>query len=173
MTPDTEAISASLENYLETIFHIVSEKAAAKPRDIANMLGVNNSSVTGALRALAERELIHYAPFEIVTLTPKGEEIASAVVRRHRILRDFFAQTLGIDETEADAVACKVEHAITPAVFERFVGFLDFIRSCPHGSGKWVEGIGFQHGNDVEEITNESKEVKSDTVTDSDSDSES
>ena len=53
--PKNRMLSASMEDYLEAIFHIVSEKQAARAKDIAKRLKVNNSSVTGALRSLAEK----------------------------------------------------------------------------------------------------------------------
>jgi len=53
----TKTLSASLEDYLEAIYHIVREKKAARAKDISKRLGVNRSSVTGALHSLAERKL--------------------------------------------------------------------------------------------------------------------
>ncbi len=65
-------LSASLEDYLEAIFQIVAEKPAARVKDIAKKLNVAGPSVTGALQALTERKLINYAPYELITLTPKA-----------------------------------------------------------------------------------------------------
>jgi DtxR family Mn-dependent transcriptional regulator len=149
----SEPISASLENYLEVIFHIVSEKAAAKPRDIARKMGVNSSSVTGALRALAERGMVNYAPFDLVTLTPKGRKMAKNVAQRHKTLHDFFVTILGVDEAEAEAVACEMEHAISPGVFERFVRFLGFLADSPQGSATWVDGFGFAQGDSKKSVS--------------------
>jgi len=65
-------LSESLEDYLETILGIVEEKQAAKAKDVSARLGVNASSVTGALHALRERGLINHAPYDIVTLIRKS-----------------------------------------------------------------------------------------------------
>jgi len=48
-------LSASLEDYLEAIYHIVQKKQAARAKDIVQRLRVKNSSVTGAMRALADK----------------------------------------------------------------------------------------------------------------------
>ena len=56
-----QALSASLEDYLEAIFHIVAEKKVARAKEIAEALQVSRPSVTGALHALAERGLVNYA----------------------------------------------------------------------------------------------------------------
>jgi len=139
-----EPLSASLENYLEAIHHIVAEKQAAKPRDIAKRMQVNNSSVTGALRALAERGLVNYAPFDVVTLTRPGSTIAESVVRRHEALSDFFVRVLGVDEETAEESACKMEHEISPLILERFIQFAEFMELCPRRGVNWKEDVGYR-----------------------------
>ena len=106
-------LSSSMEDYLEAIFHIVSEKQAARAKDIAKRLEVNNSSVTGALRSLSEKGLINYAPYDLITLTETGKAAAQNVVRRHKALKDFFIKILCAAEKEAEDTACKMEHAIS------------------------------------------------------------
>ncbi len=146
-------ITASLEDYLEVIFHVASEKGAARPKDISKRLGVNSSSVTGALRALAERGLVNYAPYDIVTLTPKGMRIAKDVIRRHEILRDFFVRVLAVDEEEAEEGACKVEHAVPRTILERLVQYIDFLEACPRAGPNWLKGFGHycRHGENLED----------------------
>jgi DtxR family Mn-dependent transcriptional regulator len=136
----TEAppLSASLEDYLEAILHIENEQRAARPKDIAKRLGIGNSSVTGALHALADRGLIHYAPFELVTLTPEGVRLAESVARRHTALKDFFVKVLRIDAEQSDEVACKMEHVASPEVIDRFVAFVHFIENCPRCGTEWI-----------------------------------
>jgi DtxR family Mn-dependent transcriptional regulator len=132
-------LSASLEDYLEAILWIVRKKSAAQARDISKRLKVTRSSVTGALHALADRELINYAPYDVVTLTDKGRVIAEKIIRRHEALRDFFTNVLLIGRKEADAAACKVEHAIPEPVFKRLTKFAKYVEDCPHCAGDWLE----------------------------------
>lgn len=134
---DTIRLSDSQEDYLEAIFHIVSEKHAARPKDIADRLQVNQSSVTGALRALADRGMIHYAPYDVVTLTDRGRSLGAEVVRRHEILRDFFVSVLGVEETEADEAACRMEHAMTRSLLDRLVKLAEFFDACPIARASW------------------------------------
>jgi len=138
----SDVLSASLEDYLEAIFHIVAAKQAARAKDISNRLKVNGSSVTGALHALADRALINYAPYDVVTLTPKGKSVAKGIVRRHEALHDFFAKVLGVDEDEAQAAACKMEHAVSPTILDRFIKFLEFVEVCPRSGADWIRGFG-------------------------------
>jgi DtxR family Mn-dependent transcriptional regulator len=138
----TEAtLSASLEDYLEAIFHIQRKKQAARPKDISQFLEVGNSSVTGALKALKARKLVNYAPYDLVTLTPSGEEAARDVVRRHESLREFFIKVLAADSELAENAACKMEHAVPADLVDRFVRFVEFIEMCPHGGPGLLEGF--------------------------------
>jgi len=141
-------LSASLEAYLEAIYHVVREKRVARAKDIAARLGVNRSSVTGAFHALAEKGLIHYAPYDVVTLTKAGSRLARDVVRRHDVLYQFFVKVLAVDEAEAEAGACKMEHAVPRRIVERLVKFVEYIEACPRGQARWADGFGYycEHG---------------------------
>ncbi|NLW86282.1 MAG: metal-dependent transcriptional regulator [Planctomycetes bacterium] len=141
-------LSASLEDYLEAIFRIVQEKSAARAKDIGKRLKVSRSSVTGALHALAQRELINYAPYDLITLTDKGRAVAEDVARRHEVLRDFFVKVLAVGREDADEAACKMEHAIPDAILDRFLDFVEFVERCPRGGSKWIKGFGYYCDND-------------------------
>lgn len=132
-------ISDSLEDYIEAIYHIVKEKSAAKPRDLADRLRVSSASVTGALKLLAEKSLINYAPYDVITLTEKGRACAEDVARRHEVLRDFLVNIFAVEYKEADEAACAMEHSVPAPILERFVRFAEFAALCGSGGGAdWV-----------------------------------
>ena len=169
--PGGKELSASLEDYLEAIFRIAREKQAARAKDIGKLMQVSRSSVTGALRALSERGLINYAPYDLITLTDKGKAVAEDVARRHEVLRDFFVNVLAVDQQEADAAACKVEHAISETILARFVQYLEFVERCPRGGSKWIRGFGYhcdqnRHMDNCEEcVATTLDKVRSNRVT--------
>lgn len=134
-------LTESQEDYLEAIYHISSSRQVARAKDIAARLKVNSSSVTGALRILAEKGLIHYTPYDVITLTPEGKDIAEDVVRRHEVLRDFFERILGVDAMEADDAACLVEHAMTRSVLDKLIRFVEFIDVCPRVGTSWRDAF--------------------------------
>lgn len=143
-------LSGSLEDYIEAIFHLVTEKRVARARDIAKRLEVKSSSVTGALRALATRKLVNYTPYEVITLTEEGKAVARDVVRRHQVLRDFFVDVLMVDAKAADEAACKIEHAIPRMAFQRLVEYVKFVETCPRSGSRWVKGFGYHCAKDRE-----------------------
>lgn len=160
MTNIREPLSDSLEDYMEAIFHIEAQKHAARAKDIADRLQVSNSSVTGALRLLADKGLINYAPYDIITMTQKGRDVAQGVVRRHNALRDFFVHVLGIDPVEAEEAACKMEHGVSSQILHRIKQFIEFLASCPPECQVWLQTFNnfCAAGKHVEE-TPENREV--------------
>jgi DtxR family Mn-dependent transcriptional regulator len=134
-----DKLSASLEDYLEAIFWIVSAKGAARTKDIAKRVGVRAASVTGALQVLSRKKFVNYAPYEVVTLTDEGIEQARKIIRRHETLRDFFISVLGIKEKIADEGACKLEHNIPKPIVDRLIEFMAFVETCPRGGKDWIE----------------------------------
>ena len=143
----TTQVSASLEDYLEAIYHTVEAKGAARAKDIVLRMGVHNSSVTQALRALSEKELVNYAPYDTVTLTESGKTIAKDVVYRHETLRDFLTKILGLPAQEADEGACRMEHAVSTPIIERLVQFVEYYEKCPVADIRWDETMGYFCGN--------------------------
>ncbi|MDH4203744.1 MAG: metal-dependent transcriptional regulator [Phycisphaerae bacterium] len=122
-----EKLSASLEDYLEAIYHLTVRQDVARSKDIANSMGVTRASVTGALRALSEKGLVHYKPYGYTTLTEKGRQAAGRVARRHEILAQFFGALLGVDAATAETAACKAEHALGPEITARLMAFVEFL----------------------------------------------
>ena len=140
---ETTQVSASLEDYLEVIYHTVQAKGAARAKDIVQRMGVHNSSVTQALRSLSEKKLVNYAPYDTVTLTPSGEAIALDVVYRHEVLRKFLDNVLGLPADEADAGACRMEHAISGPILDRLVHFVKYFETCPSADIRWDAQAGY------------------------------
>lgn len=128
----TEKLSASLEDYLETIYHLSAEQDVARSKDIAEAMKVSRASVTGALKVLSEKELIHYKPYGYITLTKKGKQVAGWVVHRHEILTHFFQDLLGADPSIAQAAACRAEHTLGSEITARLMAFIEFVSKTQH-----------------------------------------
>ena len=134
-------LSASLEDYIEAIYHIIDEKQVARGKDISTRLDVSGASVTEALRALAKKGLINYAPYEVITMTPEGREAAEDVIRRHNALKQFFTDVLAVDEPVAEQGACRIEHIAPQQIITRMIDFIQFLTICPRGGKELTEGF--------------------------------
>ena len=128
-------LTSSKEDYLEAIWALESEDGVARVRDIAARLDVGKSAVTAALKSLAKRDLVNYAPYEFITLTDRGRELAKEVDRRHQVLRRFLMEVLGLEAEVAEANACRMEHVVDNVVLERLIDFVGAVHQDSPESG--------------------------------------
>ena len=138
---DDHQLSASLEDYIEAIYNIITEKDVARGKDICKRLKVSGASVTEALRTLSKKGLINYAPYEVITMTEQGRIIAEDVIRRHNALKKFFIEVLAVDEATAEIGACRFEHTAPAEIIERMVNFSRFLEVCPRGGDELIRGF--------------------------------
>lgn len=127
-----QKLTASLEDYLEAILNITEQAGVARSKDIAEMLAVSRASVTGALKALKDKGLINYEPYGLISLTDAGKIAAEDIARRHSILKSFFIDVLGVQETVAQGAACKSEHVLGPVVIGKLLEFIEFVNAENH-----------------------------------------
>jgi len=120
-------LSASLEDYLEAILNLASGSKFARSKDIARLLGVSQSSVTGALRVLKKKGLANYKPYNHITLTESGRSVATEIARKHSILKFFFINVLGVETDVAQQAACKAEHVLGPEIITKLLCFIEFV----------------------------------------------
>lgn len=120
-----KSISSSLEDYLEAIYEIYTEKRGVKAIDISKKLGVGRSSVTEALKTLAQKHLVNYSRYGVLSLTSAGEDAAKNVIEKHKVLYNFFKNTLNLDEQEAQENACRVEHVLSEEAFRSLIDFVN------------------------------------------------
>jgi len=137
----TGGLSESLQDYLEAVYLAAERHGVARMKEVAERVGVGRSSATAGVQALAERGLVHYEPYQYVTLTEEGRRLGRALLRRHRVLKRFLAEVLGLPEDEAEAVGCKMEHIIKGEVLDRFAQFLRFAEEQTCGQCRLAEAF--------------------------------
>ena len=134
-----EALSASLEDYLEAILQLERTSRVARVSEIAEYLSVSRPSVTGALKNLAGRGLVSHAPYGHVILTAEGNGIALEVERRHLAIRDFLTGVLAIPVEKAEVTACRLEHVLDPDVLAHFVSYAEGVQGRTQGADRGLE----------------------------------
>jgi len=71
----------------------------------------------------------------MIEFTPRGEQRAANVIRRHRLAERLFTETLHIEsESEIEEQACKFEHILSFEATDKICTFLGHPKTCPHGS---------------------------------------
>jgi Mn-dependent DtxR family transcriptional regulator len=69
-----DKLTFTMENYLEAIYELSSDKEGARVSDIAKRLGVSKASTNSAIVSLADKGLINYEKYKEIFLTDKGLE---------------------------------------------------------------------------------------------------
>ena len=132
-------LTEALEDYLEAIYDIILVKGGVRVKDIAGRLAVKNSSVTVALRNLRDSGFVNYEPYGVISLTDSGRTEARRISETHSVFRTFFVDILGVDEEDANETACRLEHAMKPAVMARFLEFMKFLSSTGQRGSTWKD----------------------------------
>lgn len=124
----------SEENYLKTIFHLSQQPfEEISTNAIAEKMETKASSVTDMLKKLGEKELINYKKYQGVTLTPKGKQVATMIVRKHRLWEVFLVEKLQFSWDEVHDIAEQLEHIKSEKLIEKLDAFLEFPTEDPHG----------------------------------------
>lgn len=110
-------IPESEEMYLETIYLLNQKSAACHSIDVAAELNYSRPSVSRAVNLLQKKGYLLIARGGELTLTEEGLKKATAVYERHRVLTELLIKT-GADHALAEENACRIEHVITPDMFE-------------------------------------------------------
>jgi DtxR family Mn-dependent transcriptional regulator len=126
--------STVVEEYCETIYNMSMEGDAVIGARLAEKFRVAPPTVTETLKRLMRDGLVEMDQKRQVTLTPKGVELAEAVLRRHRLTERFLVDMLGMQWHQVHEEACRLEHYISGAVEERVATSLHQPTTCPHGN---------------------------------------
>ena len=85
------------------------------------------------LKKLAALGLVEHAPYKGVELSESGTMIALEVVRHHRLLEQYLAETLGLGIDAVHAEADRLEHVISEELEARIDEKLGYPTHDPHG----------------------------------------
>src|ERR1700730_12302845 len=133
VTP-ARSFSPAVEDYLKAIYRLESE--AGEPvttNALCGWLGVSAPSASGMLKKLDDLRLVVYVPYRGVHLSEAGRRMALGVIRRHRLLETFLAQTLGLSWDKVHDEAEALEHALSPQLCDLIAARLGDPRTDPHG----------------------------------------
>ena len=125
--------SESTEMYLITVFRLTRKASRASTKEIADMLGISQPSVSERLKRLTEQGFLQHEWREGATLTAEGERIAINVLRKHRLVETFLVDLAGYGLDEVHDEACQIEHAISDRLADRLEAMLDYPQVDPHG----------------------------------------
>src|SRR6202165_1807501 len=129
-----EPLSATVEEYLETIYNMSAEDEPVIGARLAEKFRVSAPTVTEMLKRLVRDGYVSMDAKRVVTLTEEGYQAAEAVLRRHRLTERFLVDMLGMQWHQVHEEAHRLEHFISGAVEARVVASLHHPTTCPHGN---------------------------------------
>ncbi|MGM9474276.1 metal-dependent transcriptional regulator [Pseudarthrobacter sp. YS3] len=130
----TSAPSSSIEDYVKVVYGFTEwQDKPITSSQLAQRLGVANSSVSEMVRKLKDQGLVDHKPYSAITLTPAGVRLALSMVRRHRLIETYLVQELGYSWDEVHDEAELLEHAVSDTFIERMAIKLGNPQRDPHG----------------------------------------
>src|SRR5207302_3320615 len=127
------ALTDAIQDYLREIYKLGADGGRVSVTALAKRQGVSPASASAMVKKLAALDLAVHQPYRGITLTTAGEKVAIEVIRHHRLLELYLAETLGVDVEEVHGEAERLEHVISEELEERIDKALGFPTHDPHG----------------------------------------
>jgi len=129
----TEPLSESIQHYLREIYKLQAEDGKVTETALARRLRVSDPSASAMVKKLSALELARHERYRGVELTDAGERVALEVIRHHRLLELYLAETLGLNIDDVHDEADRLEHALSEELEGRIDRALGYPTHDPHG----------------------------------------
>lgn len=116
----------TMEDYIEVIYSLESNKGYARAADIAQQLNVYSSSVTKMVKKLDAEGYIVYEKYRGIALTEKGKEMGNYALKRHNILEQFLT-IIGVEESKIYEEVEGIEHHLGKDSIEKIQMLIDYL----------------------------------------------
>ncbi|MEN3341309.1 MAG: DtxR family transcriptional regulator, Mn-dependent transcriptional regulator [Actinomycetota bacterium] len=128
-----EPLTEAIQHYLREIYKLAQADGRVSVTSLARAQSVSAASASAMVKKLAALGLAEHAPYRGVALTASGERVAVEVIRHHRLLELYLAETLGVDVEDVHDEADRLEHVISEELETRIDRALGFPTHDPHG----------------------------------------
>ena len=128
-----EPLTESIQHYLREIYKLGQADGPVSVTALARAQRVSPASASAMVKKLAALGLAEHARYRGVSLTPAGERVALEVIRHHRLLELYLAETLGLAVDDVHEEADRLEHVISEELEARIDRALGYPTHDPHG----------------------------------------
>ena len=132
----SNSLSKAIEDYAKAVYALGQDRdadALVPTGEVAVRLGVTPATATAMLQKLAELGLAEYVPYKGVALTPAGDKVALEVIRHHRLLELYLAESLDVPWDRVHAEAEVLEHVLSEELEALIAAKLGNPTVDPHG----------------------------------------
>jgi DtxR family Mn-dependent transcriptional regulator len=128
-----EPLTSTVEEYLEKLFWMNEAGIDATQANLARAVGVSQPTALEMVRRLSDDGFVVRDERKRLAFTDAGEQLASRIVTRHRLIEAFLVQVFGIPWDEVHEEAHSFEHGISENLEQRMRTLLVGVTTCPHG----------------------------------------
>jgi DtxR family Mn-dependent transcriptional regulator len=128
------AFSSAIQDYAKAIYMLqVRGGGLATTNALAERLAVTPGSASSMVKKMGDMGLVTHAPYKGVRLTKRGLRVALEVVRHHRLLELYLAESLGLPWDRVHDEAEVLEHVLSEELEELIASKLGDPTHDPHG----------------------------------------
>jgi Mn-dependent transcriptional regulator len=138
---DFQKLSKSMEDYLEVMYHLKTDKGIIKVIDIAKELDVKPPSVFEVVKRLSKMNLASHEKYGEIMLSEEGIKIANDIIYKHITLKNFL-NILNVDSVTAEKEACAMEHILSNSTINKLKRFTEFI-GMHKDEGHFTKSFGY------------------------------
>jgi DtxR family transcriptional regulator, Mn-dependent transcriptional regulator len=144
------ARSAAVEDYAKAIYALERRGGEVVTTNaLAERLGVTAGSASGMVKRLGELGLVEHEPYHGVCLTEDGRRVALEVLRHHRLLELYLAESLGVPWDRVHQEAEVLEHVLSEELEELIAARLGDPTRDPHGDPIPTRDLKIDEGDSV------------------------
>jgi DtxR family Mn-dependent transcriptional regulator len=122
------------EMYLRTIYELVEEGIVPLRARIAERLHQSGPTVSQTVARMERDGLVTVEGDRHLQLTDEGHQLATRVMRKHRLAERLLTDVIGLDWELVHAEACRWEHVMSETVERRLIELLDHPTESPYGN---------------------------------------
>jgi DtxR family Mn-dependent transcriptional regulator len=126
-------LSEAIQDYLKSVYKLQAAGGRVTIGAVARDQGVSPASASAMVKKLAALDFLEHERYGGAHLTPAGERVALEVIRHHRLIELYLAETLGLDVDHVHDEADRLEHVISEELEARIDRALGFPTHDPHG----------------------------------------
>jgi len=126
--------SPTIENYLGVIYTLDRDGEAVIGRKLADWLEVSAPTVTATVQRMIRDDWVTMSRDKTIHLTPRGQQAAQSVIRRHMLTELLLARVLGVPWSRVHEEADKLEHGFSSETTARVQDIIQDTSVCPHGN---------------------------------------
>jgi len=122
------------EMYLRTVFELEEEGIMPLRARIAERLHQSGPTVSQTVARMERDGLLTVEGDRHLELTLEGRNMATRVMRKHRLAERLLIDVIGLEWEDVHAEACRWEHVMSETVERRLLEILDHPTLSPYGN---------------------------------------